>query len=75
MKTLLETFIESILGVDPEVERARKITDLLFRIVEHERQMSFAEMSDDRYYSNGRRDRDKAELLKLKAELQRLTDS
>ena len=64
--TLLETFMQLIVPpVDP-------LQELHKRIANHERQMMFAEMSDDRYYSNGRRQRDLEELAKMKAELSRL---
>lgn len=71
--TLLETFMQFINPpLNPVQELHKRRYVLADRIANHERQMMFAEMSDDRYYSNGRRQRDLEELAKMKAELSRL---
>lgn len=55
--------------------KADKVFTLTKRIHDLNYHMKIAEMSDDRYYTNGRRERDKAELRRLEAELKRLTAS
>lgn len=50
------------------VEAKAQLADLDARIAEHEHMMHIAEMADDRYYTNGRRQRHQAELLDMRGD-------
>jgi hypothetical protein len=52
---------------------SKRVDDIESQMATLNRHMATAEMSDDRYYTNGRRDRDQVELHRLKSELERLT--
>jgi hypothetical protein len=72
--TLWERFIATLeisiaSTVDPEREKLEsQLTELDQRIADHNHMMHIAEMADDRYYTNGRRDRHRTELLEMQGD-------